>query len=627
MDWTFKNDFEYDWCTTALGCVKATLMEMKKTRWLIFGQKVDAFMEACVRFLRFSDLQLQLDFKLDVLVGTEEYDTAVRAFPFATVRNMDLQEEDITAEYCVHFRYTQSPFSALTTEEQATALRRTEKFWKQIARPVCRGICVSGYDIYNAYKYPIVAAEGEFQQETSASGCIFLRTAEKLVTRIQSSYIILRPGIVLGAGLNIQSPVTDLLDKLIRHDAIGEISVCSQYSLVYITDFLTALIRTAITDRANTAYNVCSAEGTSSLLHLCELYAQMDTTFSGMDISLQRSADCRSFALDGAKLKSLGWQPLVDLKTMVAMEVAARRGMADSICFTDGYHGKLQTIQSVLFQILCEIDRICKRYSIPYFLAGGTLLGAVRHQGFIPWDDDLDVMMLRQDYEKFLTVVQDELPEQLFLQTPSTEDGDHYLISKIRLSDTVFSSEYLMNFPRLHNGIFVDVIAQDYTANTRLGQKLHLKLSSLARGLVFKKWSGGSAAAVRGKSYAVFDLIKCMLSIRILERFQNWVLTLFNRFPGRKYLYDSMGVNIAKGVYPAQWLSGSVNVTFCGREFPAPADYDSYLRYLYGEYRNPVPVTKRRCVHSVPWVDLGPYAENPTTDFSVAQEIEELMHV
>ncbi|MBO5115235.1 MAG: LicD family protein [Peptococcaceae bacterium] len=625
MEWNFKNDFEYDWCITALESVKAELLGMKKARWLIYAQKADTFMEACVRFLRFAGLQLQLEFKLVVLVGTEEYDAAVLALPFAEVRNIDLQEEDITAEYCVHLRYTQSPF-LLNAEAQAASLQRTEKFWEQIAKPVYRGICISDSDIYNTYRHPFVAAEGEFQQKTSEPGCIFARTVERLVTQIQSSYIILRPGIILGAGLNMKSPVTDLLNQLIQHNTIDEIPVCTKYSLVYVTDFLTALIRTAVTDRANTAYNVCSTGGTASLLKLCELCAELDATFSGLDISLQCAADCRSFALDGAKLASLGWLPLVDLKTMVSMEIAARRSTENSICFTDGYHGKLKTIQSVLFQILCEIDRICKKYSIPYFLAGGTLLGAVRHQGFIPWDDDLDVMMLRQDYEKFLTVVQNELPEQLFLQTPSTEDGNHYLISKIRLSDTVFSSEYLMNFPKLHNGIFVDVIAQDYTANSLLGQKLHLKLSLLARGLVFKKWSGQSAAA-KGKEYAVFDLVKGIFSFRALERFQHCVLTLFAKRPGRKYLYDSMGMNISKGAYPARWLSGQVNITFGGQEFPAPVEYDSYLRYLYGEYMQPVPVTQRRNSHGVPWVDLGLYAENSAAFTEQKKAEQEFVHV
>lgn len=616
MEWNFKNDFEYDWCITAANCVRTDLQAMKNAHWLILARKADAFLEAIVRFLRFADLRMQLGFDLEILIGEEEYDAARQAFPFATVRNVDRVNERITADYCVCCGYTQ----AVRAQTNDVALQRMAKFWKQIAQPLRRGICISSPRVYTPYSYPFVAAEGEFQQESDDPGCVFARTAENLMKQIRSSYIILRPGMILGAGLNIESPVTDLLDRLIRHQPINDISVRTKYSMVYITDFLTALIRAARTDRANTAYNVCSEETTESLLRICELYMETDTMAMGTHIPLRKAADCRSYAMDGAKLRSLGWQPLVDLRTMVAMETTARRGAVNGMCFADGYHGKLQTIQSVLFQILCEVDRICKKHSIPYFLAGGTLLGAVRHKGFIPWDDDLDVMMRRPDYERFLSVVQDELPERLFLQTPRTEAGNHYLISKIRLSDTVFCSEYLMNFPKLHNGIFVDIIAQDFTANTPLGQKLHLKLSLLARGLVFKKWSGGSAAASKGKSYAIFDLLKRMIPIRDLERFQHWALTLFARRPGRKYLYDSMGINIAKGAYPAAWLSDSVNVTFCGQQFPAPVEYGQYLHYLYGDYMQPVPVTQRRCVHAAPWVDLGPYAADPNRDLAADEQ-------
>lgn len=613
MDWNFKNDFEYDWCMTALNSAKADLQKVKNSRWLIFGRKADSFLEAVVRFLRFADLQLNLGLDLHLLIGAEDCDTAVSAFPFATVGNIDRTDGPVAADYCLCFGYTQAAGSSVSPAD----LEQMTKFWQQIARPHRRGIYISGFRVYNRYAYPSVAAEGEFQQETTDPGRNLARAAERLVTQIPGSHIILRPGIILGAGLDMRSPVTDLLDRLIRREPVGDLSVRPCYSMVYITDFLTALLRATVTEQANTAYNVSSPDGTDSLLRICELYMSLDATAPQISLTLQHTANCRNFALNGAKLTGLGWKPLVDLRTIAAMEIAARRGTTNGMCFVDGYYGKLQTIQSLLLQILQEVDRICKKYNIPYFLAGGTLLGAIRHQGFIPWDDDLDVMMRRSDYDRFLAAAEKELPGHLSLRSSSTEEGNHYLISKIRMSGTVFSSEYLMNFPKLHNGIFVDIIAQDYTANSSLGQKLHLKLSLLARGLVFKKWSGGSAAAARGKSYAIFDLVKRLFSIRALERFQHWVLTLFNKLPGRKYLYDSMGINIAKGVYPAAWLSESVNVTFCGQEFPAPVEYDKYLRYLYGEYMQPVPVTQRRCVHAVPWVDLGAYAEDPLQDSAV----------
>lgn len=598
MDVSYQHDFEYDWCVSAQNAAKQELSALKNSRWLIFGLGMDPFFEALVRFLHLTSRERQLGLALEILVGTEAYDAAAERFSFAAVRNIDLQETAIRADYCVCCGYIQPATGTL---------ERVEKFWSRIAKPEKRAMYISNTAVYDPYCHPLAAAEGEFRQGTGGEMQAFAGAAEQLLSRHQRSFVILRPGVILGAGLNLVSPVTELLDRLIRQEPIGGISARTKYSLVYITDFLTAFLKAAVTERDNQVYNVCSADATVSLLRVCEAYWETEPQAPETTVTIGEPTPCPSYALDGAKLGSLGWQPLVGLKTMLQMEVMARRGQLQGAYFADGYHGKLSAIHDSLFGILCEIDRICKKHNIRYFLAGGTLLGAVRHRGFIPWDDDLDVMMLRRDYERFLAVAREELPAHLFLQTPSTEPGNHYLISKIRLEDTVFSSEYLMRFPKLHNGLFVDVIAQDYTANSALGQKLHIKLSQLARGLVFKKWSGQSAA-VKGKAYAVFDLIKNLLPFGALEKFQHWALTLFAKRPGRKYLYDSMGTNIARGVYPAAWLSEYVDMEFEGRLFPVPVEYDRYLRYLYGDYQQLVPVTQRMSCHEAPWVDLGPYA-------------------
>jgi lipopolysaccharide cholinephosphotransferase len=81
----------------------------------------------------------------------------------------------------------------------------------------------------------------------------------------------------------------------------------------------------------------------------------------------------------------------------------------------------LRDVQKVQLEILLEFDRICRKHGLKYLLFAGTLLGAVRHKGFIPWDDDIDVCMLRGDYERFLTVCKDELSAELFLQTTDTD--------------------------------------------------------------------------------------------------------------------------------------------------------------------------------------------------------------
>ena len=98
----------------------------------------------------------------------------------------------------------------------------------------------------------------------------------------------------------------------------------------------------------------------------------------------------------------------------------------------------LRRLQQTEFEILKEFDRICKKHNIQYFLDSGTALGAARHKGFIPWDDDIDVGMLRSDYEHFLEICPKELEQKYFLQTIETDPGCPCLFAKIRKNGTIY---------------------------------------------------------------------------------------------------------------------------------------------------------------------------------------------
>lgn len=580
--------FEFDWCRSALDRLKDERQALAGTRWLIFGQRMDAFQAAVIRFLDFADRELELGLSVTVLAEEETLSAAAEAFPFARVESIDALRENTEADYCVYIGCT-----ATRRAPAPSALEKARTFWRR-AKAARRSLCVSGWS-YGAYDRPLAAAEGEFRKGPVGPAEELARAVEALALENRADAVLLRPGLILAPGLGMENPVTALLDSLIRGERVCRFSPRTRYTLVYMSDLLTAFGMAAAAPGFAGAYNVGSPETTATLLRVCDLW-------DGEVPALEPEPSEPDQALSCGKLLSTGWKPEVDLQTMIALEVLARKGCRDP-WITGGHDGKLEIIHAELLKILVEIDRICKKHNIRYFLAGGTLLGAVRHRGFIPWDDDLDIMMLREDHDRFLAVARQELPEQMFLQTPQTDPGCHYLISKVRLSGTVFSSEFLQRFPELHKGIFVDVIAQDYTADSAWGQRLHLKLSLLARGLVFKKWSGQSAASVK-KGYAAFDAVKGLLPMAALERFQRWALTLFNKKP-RRYLFDSMGINISRGAYPAAWLAEQTELTFEGRKFPGPAEYDGYLTYLYGDYMQPVPVSRRRVVHTVPQLDLG----------------------
>ena len=120
----------------------------------------------------------------------------------------------------------------------------------------------------------------------------------------------------------------------------------------------------------------------------------------------------------------------------------------------------LKKLHIVEVEILDEIDRVCKKNNIEYFLIGGTLLGAIRHKGFIPWDDDLDVGMTRENYEKFINIAPNELDSKYYLDNFKTNTNCHLPFSKIRKNNTTMDEEATKNFNN-HKGIFVDIFPFD----------------------------------------------------------------------------------------------------------------------------------------------------------------------
>ena len=123
----------------------------------------------------------------------------------------------------------------------------------------------------------------------------------------------------------------------------------------------------------------------------------------------------------------------------------------------------LRDAQIIMAGILKDVHEFVKNMDIKYFLDAGTLIGAVRHKGFIPWDDDIDIGMLREDYEKFLKIAKDELPEHLFLQTFENDlDYDIYQVPcKIRYNNTLYLEEEIVENENMHNGLFIDIFPYD----------------------------------------------------------------------------------------------------------------------------------------------------------------------
>ena len=147
---------------------------------------------------------------------------------------------------------------------------------------------------------------------------------------------------------------------------------------------------------------------------------------------------------------------------------------------------KLNTIHKIQLELALEVKRVCNKYNIKYFLIAGTLLGAIRHKGFIPWDDDMDIGMLREDYEKFLKAWEKETSSKYFLQTWQTETQYALPFAKLRLNGTQYIEQNIAHL-NLHSGIFIDIFPFDNTPDNELLKVIHnIKTSLLKRMLLVK---------------------------------------------------------------------------------------------------------------------------------------------
>ena len=271
------------------------------------------------------------------------------------------------------------------------------------------------------------------------------------------------------------------------------------------------------------------------------------------------------------------------------------------------YGGKLNAIKKLELEIIKEIDRICKENNIQYFLVGGSLLGAIRHNGFIPWDDDLDIGMLRKDFEKFRSICPSVLNNKYAYQSFQNEPNSHYIFDKIRLKNTWFSTKFSNKFD-IENGIFVDILVYDKTSNYRIQQKIHILQVLFWSQMINMVWSGLKKSHY---GYRIFKHIQWLVHKPSLT----WYHKQFEKFLRKyeknrhcKYLIDGVGQNIRKGAFPASWFDNIIMHKFEDIELPIPAEYEQYLTHWYGKkYMNIPPIEKRNSGHTLSRIDLGNY--------------------
>ena len=251
---------------------------------------------------------------------------------------------------------------------------------------------------------------------------------------------------------------------------------------------------------------------------------------------------------------------------------------------------KLRRLQLCELAILDEFVRICEKYDLRYYLVGGTLLGAVRHQGFIPWDDDIDVAMPRQDYDRFAPK---ELAPQYFYQSPNTDPYYFLTYNKIRKNGTEVYEERFKD-AKFHKGVFIDIFPLDFCPKP--GLLCHFLFNVLAvmnyRGQVD---SGERYRPYKELSGKIGYTFLHLFSPQKLIVFRRKLLSLSDKLSDREYIACYSGAHGYRGeVFPYKWGKECKDVVFEQRRFKAPMDADSILSQMYGEnFRVAVPARRK----------------------------------
>ena len=265
----------------------------------------------------------------------------------------------------------------------------------------------------------------------------------------------------------------------------------------------------------------------------------------------------------------------------------------------------LHKVQAIQLEMAKDIRRVCEENGIRYFLYRGTFLGAVRHKGVIPWDDDMDFGMMRPDYEKFCRIAPTALGEDYCFQNWHTDENYALPFGKVRKKGTLFVEAKSSRLKE--NGIYIDIYPLDFAPEGDAEKKklanqlLHLfRLKLMKSG--YTPWKEENRTLWKKRiGYLAYQAAALPLSNRrIIETYE----ALVRAVPESDTLYEQSALPIAY-YFDRGWCEDLREYPYEDTAFSGPGDYDAFLSCLYGDYMELPPENKRENRHQIQELDFG----------------------
>jgi len=255
---------------------------------------------------------------------------------------------------------------------------------------------------------------------------------------------------------------------------------------------------------------------------------------------------------------------------------------------------QLKKMQKLELQALEEFISLCQNLGLTYYLLGGTMLGAVRHKGFIPWDDDIDVGMPRKDYDTFVNQAQKYISSNYYVQTHKSDPEYPFNFAKIRINNTTYIESKLAS-KSMNHGIYIDVFPLDVYPDNSVMFNLKKIILDLRISYAFS----GIKPSIKGRICRFFSLLLYpTIKVAVIAREKH-----YKSAKSGKRIANLAGAWGKKEIVPAEWYGSGTKLMFEGIEVVVPQHYDLWLSQVYGDYMTLPPEEKRKPHHYVVAID------------------------